>query len=148
MQPLFHIDLASWTEVAGDARQLRHAVFVEEQNIPLTDTSDAADETALHVLARDPQQRPVGTGRLVSAFAGVGKVEFLAVSHGVRGQGVGRVMLTALTAGARERGMHAVMLFAQHNALQFYLNEGFKPRGPVFEAVGRPHQEMHLNLWP
>ncbi len=146
MRRIFCLDLGPWPDLALEAQQLRRAVFVQEQHISLSEITDAADTTALHVLARDPQRRAVGTGRLVNASPGVGKVEFLAVSASVRGQGVGRVMLTALTAGACERGMHAVMLFAQHNALQFYLNEGFKTRGPVFEAVGRPHQEMHLNL--
>lgn len=146
MHPVFCIDLGPWPDLSLEAQQLRHAVFVHEQNITLSEITDAADTTALHVLARDPQQRPVGTGRLVNASPGIGKVEFLAVSTSVRGQGVGRMLLTALIEGARERGMHAVMLFAQHNALQFYLNEGFLTRGPVFEAVGRPHQEMLLKL--
>jgi predicted GNAT family N-acyltransferase len=138
------IDLGAWSELTRDAYQLRHAVFVLEQKIQLTEITDQADETALHVLARDRQQRAIGTGRLVPVSASVGKVEFLAVSEDARGQGVGRVLLATLIAGAREHGMASVMLFAQQNAVQFYLNAQFMTRGPVFEAVGRPHQEMVL----
>jgi predicted GNAT family N-acyltransferase len=141
-QRIFCVDLGAWSELTQEAYQMRHAVFVLEQKIQLTEITDQADDAALHVLARDRQHRAIGTGRLIAASPSLGKVEFLAVSENARGQGVGKVLLEALIAGARDRGMAAVMLFAQQNALQFYQNANFTTIGQAFEAVGRPHQEM------
>ena len=145
-QPICCIDLGAWSELTREACQIRHAVFSLEQRIQLAETTDQADEAAVHVLARDRQQRPIGTGRLIAVSPSIGKVEFLAVSEHARGQSVGKVLLGALIAGARDRGLTAVMLFSQQNAVQFYRHAGFMPLGPVFEAVGRPHQEMILML--
>ena len=66
-QAICCLDLGAWSELTREAYQLRHAVFVLEQKIELTEITDQADEAALHVLARNRQQRPIGTGRLVAA---------------------------------------------------------------------------------
>ncbi len=140
--PMVTVEVGHWSNLAEGARAVRLEVFVQEQQIPLALEQDAADAGALHVLIRNRLGLPVATGRLLQAAPGVGQIGRLAVNRVLRGAGLGQMALKALLAAAGERGDREVMLHAQASAKDFYLVQGFVPRGEPFQEAGIEHIEM------
>lgn len=136
------IEAAAWPDDREALRRVRETVFIDEQGVPPDMEWDAHDQTALHLLARDPQGRPIGTGRLLAD----GHIGRMAVLAEWRGRGVGTALLDALLQAARERGLPRVALNAQCSAVGFYERLGFVARGPVFDDAGIPHRHMSLAL--
>lgn len=133
---------------------VRTAVFVVEQSVPPSIEYDAYDADAVHVLAVDPDGKPLGTGRLLlgpAALAktgseGVGSLGRLAVTAAARGLGVGVALVRAIEAEAAGRGLTAVGLGAQTHALGFYERLGYEAYGPEFLDAGIPHRSMRRPL--
>jgi predicted GNAT family N-acyltransferase len=65
-----HIHPAEWSADSAALRAVRHQVFVVEQGVPEDLEWEAADDTALHLLAEDPTGNPIGTARLLAVSAG------------------------------------------------------------------------------
>ncbi len=136
-----------WASLGEGARAVRHAVFVEEQQIPKELESDAADAGAVHVLVRNRLGMPVGTGRLLPADAqGDAQVGRVAVDRVLRGGQVGRAVMQALEAAARARGDRRIVLHAQRTAVPFYDRLGYLREGAPFEEAGIEHQAMAKRL--
>jgi len=142
----FSIELADWSNPADrDAcRVVREQVFVVEQRVPAEEEEDEFDASARHVLARDTQGRPIGTGRL-SNQAMIGRMAVLAEW---RGREVGASMLTTLLDAARALAYPAVEMHAQSSALPFYEKFGFTRYGDEFDECGIKHFHMRLELAP
>ena len=104
----FRVDAADYAADHDALRAVREAVFVREQGVPLELELDAQDPDCLHVLARDSEGRPIGTGRLTPAHA-LGR---MAVLPEWRRHGVGAAMLAELTRLARAKGWKAIELHA------------------------------------
>ena len=138
----FRVDAADYATDRDALRAVREAVFVREQGVPLELELDAQDPDCLHVLARDADGRPIGTGRLTPAHT-LGR---MAVLPQWRGRGVGATMLAALTGLARERRWNAIELHAQVDAIGFYLRHGYLPIGPRYMEAGIEHQSMRRAL--
>lgn len=138
----FEIALVDYAEQLDALRTVRDVVFVQEQRVPVEIERDALDPLCVHVLARDPDGRPIGTGRL----APDGKIGRMAVFEAWRGRGIGVAMLRALVAKAEADGLAEVYLHAQVDAEGFYAAEGFLPAGERFEEAGIQHQAMHRVL--
>lgn len=132
----------NWATLGEQARALRQAVFVQEQNIPAALEWDAADASAVHALVHNRYGLALATGRLLQQAPGVGRIGRMAVRADMRGSGLGRQVLGALLQCARERGDREVLLHAQATAVGFYQRAGFAPRGPRFDEAGIEHQEM------
>jgi YbgC/YbaW family acyl-CoA thioester hydrolase len=143
-EPMTTVDLGSWDQLAATASPLRHAVFVQEQGIPVEIEADAADAQALHAVAVNRFGMAVGTGRAVFAEDGSARIGRMAVLASVRGAGVEASLLTALVSGCQARGAREVMLHAQADAVEFYRRLAFQPRGLAFQEAGIEHQEMVL----
>ena len=143
-EPMVRVTTGSWAELAATAHPIRHAVFVQEQGIAPEIEADAADSEALHAVATNRFGTAVGTGRAVFSAQQCARIGRMAVLDSVRGAGVGSAVLSALVQACRERGAHEVMLHAQADAVDFYKDRGFRPRGPVFLEAGIEHQEMVL----
>jgi YbgC/YbaW family acyl-CoA thioester hydrolase len=143
-EPMTTVDLGSWDQLAATASPLRHAVFVQEQGIPVEIEADAADAQALHAVAVNRFGMAVGTGRAVFAEDGSARIGRMAVLASVRGAGVEASLLTALVSGCQARGAREVMLHAQADAVEFYRRHAFQPRGLAFQEAGIEHQEMVL----
>jgi predicted GNAT family N-acyltransferase len=60
----FRVEPADYVVDFQDLRSVREPVFVVEQNVPLDLEWDELDPKCRHVIARDDQHRPIGTGRL------------------------------------------------------------------------------------
>ena len=140
----FRVEPADYTVDFKDLRSIREPVFVVEQQVPLEEEWDALDPKCHHVIARDAQNRAIGTGRLTPEH----KIGRMAVLPEWRGKGVGEALLLALIEKARELGLREVTLNAQVGALGFYEKFGFAPYGERFEEAGIEHQAMRLELEP
>ena len=140
----FHIQRVTWQAAESDLRLLREFVFIKEQHVPPELEWDGEDEQAVHVLARDDKDRPIGTARMTAN----GHIGRMAVLRAWRHRGVGSEMLTALITIARARQLPRVKLDAQVQAIDFYLRHGFEPQGETFMDAGIPHQHMTRTLPP
>jgi predicted GNAT family N-acyltransferase len=145
-ESMVSVDTGDWPTLKGAAQALREQVFVHEQGIAPELEWDEADATALHAVARNRGGLPLGTGRLLPHTPGAGRIGRMAVRADMRGSGVGMAVLQALVDSARSQGLQHLVLHAQVTAASFYRRAGFEPRGPVFDEVGIPHQEMVRDL--
>ena len=138
--------LGSWEDLSTGLKQLRMAVFVQEQGIPEELEWDEADHTALHALTTNHLGMALVTGRLLSPSPGVARIGRLAVHPLMRGTGLGKDMVERLMTVARERGDTTAVLDAQRSAEGFYTGLGFAPRGDTFMDAGIEHVEMVRSL--
>jgi predicted GNAT family N-acyltransferase len=140
----FRVEPADYVVDFNDLRSVRETVFVQEQQVPLELEWDELDPQCRHVIARDDQHRPIGTGRLTPER----KIGRMAVLREWRGRGVGEALLRALVEQARDLGLPEVALHAQVDAIGFYEKFGFEAYGERFEEAGIQHQSMRLPLSP
>lgn len=138
----WQIRRAEWPGDIPALRAVREPVFVSEQQVPLELEWDEDDPRCIHVLAEDPEGRPIGTGRL----APDGKIGRMAVLREWRGTGVGGALLQTLIDQARAEGLAECRLNSQTEALDFYGRYGFVAEGPEFDEAGIPHRFMRLSL--
>ena len=135
-------EAADWQQASELLFTLRHAVFVQEQGVPLELEIDEHDPEARHWLARAPSGRVIGTVRL-TRDCHIGR---LAVAADWRGHGVGSGLLQRAVAAARATGATDVSLAAQVDAIGFYAAQGFVASGEVFDDAGIPHRTMIYGL--
>lgn len=135
--------VGSWAQLGSAASAVRHAVFVEEQGVPIELELDEMDAVALHALASDGAT-VLGTGRLLPD----GHIGRMAVQRDARGAGVGSALLRALMEQARLRGDPGVVLHAQLGARDFYRRHGYTPEGEVFMDAGIEHIAMRHRFFP
>lgn len=146
----FDVAPASWESDSVALCAVREDVFVLEQKVPIEDERDALDAQSHHVLARDRDGRPIGTGRLVppnlSPDGRTATIGRMAVLAQWRGHGVGASILRVLLEQARARAYATIELHAQTHALSFYAKFGFAPHGEEFDECGILHRRMTLTL--
>ena len=138
----FKVERIDYESGLPDLRAVRETVFVQEQNVPLALEWDALDPVSHHVIARDPEGRPIGTARLTPERH-LGR---MAVLPSWRGRGVGDALLRTLVAEAATLGWSMLALHAQSHAIAFYARHGFLPVGRRFEEAGIEHQAMELRI--
>lgn len=138
----FTIQETNWAHDAAGLRDIRRAVFIEEQGVPESLEWDADDVDSVHFLARALDQMPIGCARLLPD----GHIGRMAVLPAWRGQGVGRALLATVLQVAKGHGHHMVKLSAQTHAAGFYAAVGFVADGPEYEEAGIPHVAMILPL--
>lgn len=145
MTARWRVTPAEWGAPDGaECLRIRMEVFVAEQAVPVEMEVDDTDPGACHVLARDADGRPAGTGRLYAdaadpATAHIGR---MAVRREARAGGCGAAIMQALMNEARRRGFRRVVLSAQTRAQGFYARFGFTPFGDVYPDCNIPHIDM------
>ncbi|MEO6172746.1 MAG: GNAT family N-acetyltransferase, partial [Arenimonas sp.] len=140
----FRVEPADYQVDFKDLRAVREPVFVLEQNVPIEEEWDALDPLCHHVIARDSNNKAIGTGRLTPEH----KIGRMAVLKEWRGKEVGAALLQTLIDKARELGWPEVSLNSQVSALGFYDKFGFVSYGEEFEEAGIMHRKMKLTLEP
>lgn len=138
----FRVEPATWLADMADLRSVRTEVFVVEQNVPEDEEWDEHDARSHHVIARDAEDRPIGTGRLTPMHT-IGR---MAILHEWRGKGVGAAILRVLLERARELHYPAVELHSQVHAVAFYERAGFVAYGDEYDECGIAHRNMRLEL--
>ena len=121
---------------------IRRRVFIVEQGIPEHLEWDGRDAACHHVLARDPLQAVIGTGRLHPG----GRIGRMAVLKSWRSHGVGGALLDALLGLAREHGHREVVVHAQCAVAGFYRKAGFREQGRPYTEAGIEHLKMVKTL--
>lgn len=140
---MIRIRLADFERDRELIRDVRFAVFVEEQGVPPEIEMDDADPRCVHVLAFFDESA-VGTARLDVEHGG--KVGRLAVTKPMRGRGVGTALMRRLHEVARERGLRGVWCHAQLAAEPFYAKLGYESSGERFDEAGIEHVRMDKRL--
>ena len=138
----YALTTTAWADAAPTISSIRRRVFIVEQGVAEYEEWDAADQSAVHVLALSGKRDAVGTGRLEHS----GKVGRVAVVSKHRGFGVGARIMERLLDEARALGMKQVYLHAQIHAGRFYQQLGFVPVGVTFMEAGIEHVRMELRL--
>lgn len=131
----------SWDELAQDARVIREAVFIQEQQIAPEDELDAEDAISTHFVAY-LQDQPVATARLLKNHS-IGRV---AVLQSARGTGIGQNIMQAVIDQAKTEQREFLKLSSQVHAIGFYQNLGFDVQGEEYLDCGIPHIDMYLSL--
>jgi predicted GNAT family N-acyltransferase len=138
----FHVEPGSYERNLPDLRAVREAVFIVEQQVSPEEEWDDLDAASYHLIARDQNGTPIGTGRLTPEMT-IGR---MAVVKEWRGSGVGAAVLQGLIERARELHYPAVELHAQTHAIAFYERFGFVAFGEEYMEAGIPHRSMKLSL--
>ena len=131
-----------WDESETALRALRQTVFINEQHVPEELEWDGEDDKAIHFLALDREQNPVGCIRLLPS----GQISRLCVLSEQRNNGVGSSLLVAAEEAARAKGMEEIFLHAQTHATSFYEAAGFAVSGGIFMDANIPHRQMFKPL--
>jgi predicted GNAT family N-acyltransferase len=140
----FRVEPADWTTDLDALRAVREQVFIVEQRVPVEEEWDAFDPGSRHVIARDIDERPIGTGRLTRDRL-IGRMAVLAAW---RGRGVGEALLKALLDQARAQGYAKIEVHAQTHAIPFYEKFGFEAYGDEFFECEIAHRMMRIELAP
>ncbi len=140
----FIVEPANWTVDMVELRAVRTEVFVVEQEVPEDEEWDELDAESQHVIARDADGRPIGTGRLTPHR----KIGRMAVLHEWRGRGVGESILRVLLEQARARHYESIEIHAQSHAVAFYERAGFEAYGEEFDECGILHRHMRIAITP
>lgn len=131
-----------WDEHETALRNLRQNVFINEQRVPEELEWDGEDSVAIHFLALDAEQQPVGCIRLLPT----GQISRLCVLSEQRNNGVGSSLLVAAEETARSNRMEEIFLHAQTHATSFYEAAGFSVSGGIFMDANIPHRQMFKPL--
>lgn len=135
------VEQVDWDSQAQLLTDIRHRVFVEEQDVPVAEELDGRDAEASHWLARNAQGDAMGCARLLG-----NQVGRMAVLAEYRHRGVGTRLLQAIIEHAVEHGLDNLTLAAQTPAIPFYRRGGFRAEGEEFFDAGMPHYRMTLGL--
>jgi len=134
----FGIRPARWDQERESLSLVRERVFVREQGVPPELEWDEGDAHAVHLLAFDPDQNPIGTARILPS----GQIGRMAVLPAWRGHGVGTALLREAVALATAPNLPTPFVHAQTNAVSFYHRHGFRVQGLEFWEAGIPHRLM------
>ena len=139
------VTLVSDSDAMEEARAIRTAVFIEEQDCPPEEEWDGHDATARHLLARFDDGTAVGTARWRTVLHGetpVAKLERFAVRKAHRGSGIGTQLVHAAISHAEQAGFSTQKLHAQAHLETYYARFGFRSTGEQFTEAGIPHVAM------
>lgn len=127
-------------------RDLRIAIFVREQGVPVENEFDDYDLQVPHlVIFQDGEA--VATGRNIPYGENTVKIGRIAVKKDKRGLGLGEKIVKELLRKAREDGAKKVCVGAQTHAVGFYEKCGFTLVGtPEYLEENIPHYDMYLTF--
>lgn len=119
------------------AFEIRKQVFVIEQNVS-QERESMDDEDAIHYVAT-VNGEPAGAARYRKMEKGA-KIERIAVLNTFRGKRIGEAILLKILDDLKNE--EKVYLYAQVNASQFYIKNGFRQTDNYFLDAGIEHVEM------
>jgi predicted GNAT family N-acyltransferase len=131
-----------------DSVKIRHKVFVEEQNVPLTLEIDQNEAFSVHFVLYDDNNNALATARLLpnKDDEKLAKLQRMAVLKEARGKYYGKDVVLAIESFATEHGFNELHLHAQIDAQDFYKKLGYKEYGERFMDAGIEHIAMMKKL--
>lgn len=136
-----NVEQTDWHSNRHLLTDIRHKVFVAEQQVPESEELDEHDAEAMHWVAWGEGNQAMATARLVG-----NKVGRMAVLQEYRNKGVGSSLMRAIINYAIKSGIDTLVLDAQKHALPFYNSLGFTVTGTEFMDAGIPHLPMALSI--
>lgn len=131
----------SWQLAPRELRDIRQAVFIDEQKVPPELEWDDTDEIADHFVAVLPDNTPVATARMFYTLDDTAHIGRMAVLPGQRGTGIGEQLLRHLMNHAASQ-VRELYLSAQEHAIPFYQRSGFHVCTDAYDDAGIPHYGM------
>lgn len=126
------------------AFQIRHTVFVDEQQVPVHLEMDEFDEVAIHFIGIY-ENEAIGASRLRFVDR-AGKLERICLLKRYRGQSFGKKLISKMEEEIKARGFNRAKLNAQTHAISFYKKIGYKVVSEPFIDAGIPHVTMMKQL--
>lgn len=127
----------SWEEHNRELKQVRNAVFIEEQHVPKEMEWDEFDNQSVHFLVLH-NNNAIATARLKPD----GQIGRIAVIKNYRHKGIARKLLTTVILHAKNNDFDMVYLHAQKQTIDFYKQFDFIINGEEFIDAGIQHQAM------
>lgn len=131
------IHITSWQKDKEVLANIRHHIFIEEQNVPEELEWDEHDNSSTHFFVTS-DDRVIAVARLKTD----GQIGRMGVLAEYRRQGIGSKLLNFVLQFAASRNLDKVYLHAQTQAIAFYQEHGFIAQGDVFFEANIPHREM------
>ena len=130
--------------------EIRKAVFVKEQSVPLeleADEYDFESADCTHFMIFD-EDRLIGTYRIICEKKGEAHFQRFCILKDFRGEGYGRAALREAENFCIEKGYSKITLNSQCYAIGFYERSGFIVVSGAFNDAGIPHTAMEKNIEP
>lgn len=138
------ITIKKFDTLPNDAKEIRKAVFVEEQGFQ--NEFDEIDNISTHLVCYSNDE-PIATGRVFFDDKQQGyHIGRIAVIKSYRGKGIGREILEYAEKIVKEKGGNNLSLSAQERASVFYEKQGYKKVGEPYFDEYCPHIFMTKNL--
>ena len=138
-------EVVTTSEMLDDAYEIRKAVFVREQGVPVENEIDQFESSATHVIGYDEQHSPFATGRF-RPYQNGAKIERVAILPTHRKSGYGKALMLFIEEAAKNRGYQALSLNAQCHAQRFYESLGYKASGDIFLEENIEHILMNKTI--
>lgn len=130
-----------------DALDIRRAVFVVEQQVPLDLEIDQYEAECTHFVLYTSEQLPVATLRiLLLKDTDDVLIQRVATLKNHRGNGYAAALVTAALAYLKTKNITCVELHAQLQAMPFYEKLGFQAFGKVFLDANISHMAMKKTI--
>ena len=139
------IDKISSPEAFQKCMDIRIAVFVEEQRVPMEEEMDGKDSICDHYLL-SIDAAPIGTARifLIGNIAKIGRV---AIVKDYRGKGLGHALMQHMVTDIRtNHEIEKIKLSSQTYAIPFYEALGFVVCSDEYMDAGIPHKDMEFTI--
>jgi len=124
-----------------DCLNIRHQVFVVEQNIPTEIEMDEHEKISTHFLIY-ANEKPIATGRyrINNNFL---KFERIATIKSMRGKKIGTLLMQKMQkTGLEKYPAYLQVTNSQKNSIPFYKKLGWVPTGKIFIEAKIEHQLM------
>ena len=131
-----------WVDLKAPLKQIRTEVFIEEQHVPVEIEWDELDAGAIHLLALDEKNQPIGCARILMH----GRVGRMAVIKTWRGSGLGNALLGKAIEICRRLNMPKINISSQTHAIKFYEKAGFVVTSETYIDANIWHVDMELLL--
>lgn len=137
----------AWSRQDFDqAFQIRHQVFVREQNLFERSDADQNDAKSTHLVA-ELEGRIVGTVRVFPTGDSADWIGGrLAILKEYRKSGAGELLVRTAVSYVKKQGCNQFNAQIQKEKVSFFSRLGWKAVGPVFDYHGKPHQLMEADL--
>ena len=130
-----------------DVFEVRKAVFVKEQDVPLDIEVDEYEHEATHIVGYNETDKAIACARFRPyTNDSTIKVERVAISSDQRGQGLGFKLMRFVEEQARKEGYTHAILNAQSHAQGFYERLGYHVTGSPFYEANIEHITMKKPL--
>jgi predicted GNAT family N-acyltransferase len=128
------------TEFYNIALQIRHVVFVQEQQVPEGLEIENEDQATYYLIFEN--DLALGVGRWRKSPLGI-KLERFAILPQYRNMGIGSILLKQVLDDLKNEES-AIYLHSQIQVVPYYQKVGFVIDGELFEEAGIKHYKMYL----